>query len=399
MLKHLLNALWHRKARNFMISVEILLIFVVVFGVVLGFVYNVGLYKETRGFEYQDRWRVQLSSNAGTLDQANPQHIDSFRRGLLALPEVEAVSFIQSEPYYDSGFSGDFRATDSNKSIRTYFLQADDAAQKVLAIPMVAGRWFSEQDQAASETPAIINRKMALSLFGQENPLGKLMSNSGLNEKDPRFYRVVGVIENYRYRGEFMGREELVILRHSAMKDAPLSRLVVKVKTGTSRNFEIKLLQQLRTIRNDIEYDLALLSEARDEMLRQKSVFFAPVVMIAVLLMMMVSFGLFGVLWQNVSGRIPEIGLRRAVGASRVSIYGQIVAEQALLCSLAMAVGLLFLIQLPLTGVMAKFMDWQSFFVSVGISMLIVYTVSLLCSLYPAWRASQLDPSEALRYE
>jgi hypothetical protein len=47
----------------------------------------------------------------------------------------------------------------------------------------------------------------------------------------------------------------------------------------------------------------------------------------------MVAFGLFGVLWQNTTQRIPEIGLRRAVGASAADIYRQIVAEQLLLSS------------------------------------------------------------------
>lgn len=190
-----------------------------------------------------------------------------------------------------------------------------------------------------------------------------------------------------------------MLQRYSSISDASLSEILIKVKPGTPRHFEIKLHQQLKLVRNDANYRISTLSEERAEILRQKKVFFSPPVLIAVFLLIMVGFGLFGVLWQNTQSRIPEMGLRRAVGASRVSIYGQIVAEQALLCSLAMAVGLLFLIQLPLTGVMAKFMDWQSFFVSVGISMLIVYAVSLLCSLYPAWRASQLDPSEALRYE
>ncbi|MBI3713212.1 MAG: ABC transporter permease [Burkholderiales bacterium] len=382
-----------------MISVEILLIFIVVFGVVVGFVYNLSLYKESRGFDYSDRWRVQLSSNSDALNQANPQLLDHFYRGLQAMPEVEGVSFIQSAPYSDSGYMGGFRAMDSTRMINTYFLQADDAAQKILNIPMIAGRWFSEQDEVASETPVIINRKMAQSMFGQEDPLGKRLTNASLDEKEVRVYKVVGVIENYRHRGEFMSREELVILRYSAYKEEPLRQMVIKVKAGTPRNFEIKLLQQLRSVHSDLEYDIALLSEGRDEMFRQKGLFFAPPLAIAAFLMLMVGFGLFGVLGLNVSKRIPEIGLRRAIGATRLEIYGQIIAEQVLLSSLAMVVGLLFLIQLPLTGVMAKFMDWQSFFVSVGISMLIVYVVSLLCSLYPAWRASQLDPSEALRYE
>jgi putative ABC transport system permease protein len=75
------------------------------------------------------------------------------------------------------------------------------------------------------------------------------------------------------------------------------------------------------------------------------------------------------------------------------------VTEQVLLSSLAMAVGMLFLIQLPFTGIFAKFMDWNSFFVSAGIAMAIIYVVSIICALYPAWMASRMSPTDALHYE
>ena len=57
---------------------------------------------------------------------------------------------------------------------------------------------------------------------------------------------------------------------------------------------------------------------------------------IAAFMLAMVGFGLFGVLWQNTTQRIPEIGLRRAIGASSAHIYRQIIGEQMLLSSVAM---------------------------------------------------------------
>jgi putative ABC transport system permease protein len=113
----------------------------------------------------------------------------------------------------------------------------------------------------------------------------------------------------------------------------------------------------------------------------------------------MVAFGLFGTLWQNTTQRIPEIGLRRAVGARVGDIYGQIVAEQLLLSSFAIVVGLALLVQLPLTGVLGETLNWAVFMAAAGLSMFVIYLISLLCSLYPGWRASRLSPTEALHYE
>ncbi len=113
----------------------------------------------------------------------------------------------------------------------------------------------------------------------------------------------------------------------------------------------------------------------------------------------MVAFGLFGVLWQNTTRRIPEIGLRRALGASAGNIYRQIIAEQFLLSSGAMLIALILLIQLPLTGVLGESLNGQVFLGATLLSMAAIYLISLLCSVYPGWRASRLSPTEALHYE
>jgi putative ABC transport system permease protein len=120
---------------------------------------------------------------------------------------------------------------------------------------------------------------------------------------------------------------------------------------------------------------------------------------IAGFLLVMVGFGLFGVLWQNTTRRIPEIGLRRAVGASAGSIYRQIIGEQMMLSTFAMVVGLVLLVQLPLTGALGSYLDWRVFAGAAVLSMAVIYLISLLCALYPGWRASRLSPTEALHYE
>jgi putative ABC transport system permease protein len=125
----------------------------------------------------------------------------------------------------------------------------------------------------------------------------------------------------------------------------------------------------------------------------------AVVAVIAAFMLLMVAFGLFGVLWQNTTRRIPEIGLRRALGASAAGIYRQIVFEQLLLCSLAVVVGLVLLVQLPLTGALGEALNWSVFAGACALSMAVIYLLSFVCSLYPGWRASRLDPAAALHYE
>lgn len=408
MFMHLIKSLWKRKTKNFMISVEILLIFVVIFAMTVGVVYNMNLYQTPLGFDIKDRWSVNVQAMTQSESKPDPQLIDSFKRSLKSMPEVESLSFMDGAPYFRFAFTGVFREPESDKVERTHFVKMDDDAALVLNLRLVEGRWFSNLDEGANQIPIIINRGLANALFPKQSPIGKVVTNSQSKTTQLQFdgdkqssvlYKVVGVIEDYRYFGELMGAESIALIRHSALNEEPLHHMVLKLKAGTERNFEIKLHQQLKLIRSDKEYQISTLEEERAETLRQKGLFYVPPVIIALFLLVMVAFGLFGVLWQNTTSRIPEIGLRRAVGASSRSIYQQIVVEQILLCSLAMGVALIFLIQLPLTGVATKFLNWESFFVSVAISMGIIYSVSVICSLYPAWVASRLSPTDALHYE
>ncbi|UUZ53560.1 hypothetical protein LP419_33250 [Massilia sp. H-1] len=64
-----------------------------------------------------------------------------------------------------------------------------------------------------------------------------------------------------------------------------------------------------------------------------------------------------------------------------------------------MLVGLLLLVQLPITGALGEHMNWGVFLTAAALSMVVIYLLSLLCSVYPGWRASRLSPTEALHYE
>jgi putative ABC transport system permease protein len=113
----------------------------------------------------------------------------------------------------------------------------------------------------------------------------------------------------------------------------------------------------------------------------------------------MVAFGLFGVLWQNTTRRVPELGLRRATGATAGDITRQIVLEQVLLCLLPIAAALILLVQLPITGALGESLSWPLFAGASLLAIAVMVLVCVLCALYPAWRASRLSPTEALHYE
>jgi putative ABC transport system permease protein len=396
MFRHLLKLTWKRKARNLMLSLEILLAFAIVFAIAAFAVRNYQLYRMPLGFDPAYVWSVAMKSADNNKSRIDAATLDTLRRGVLELPEVVQVSFATTEPYAMSTSTTTMYGPGGK--FDTHMLDASDELARVLGLDLVDGRWFSPLDDGAADRPVVINRAMAQALFPGKSAVGRQFSDSERDQKVS--YRVVGVVSEYRDKGELMEPVKFTFQRFTpgaGKRDA--RTMILKVKPGTDRSFETRLNRRLKLVRNDWSFEISPLSALRTSMLKAQ---FTPLIVLGVIaafMLLMVAFGLFGALWQNTTQRIPEIGLRRALGARAGDIYGQIVAEQLLLSSVAIAVALVLLVQLPLTGAFGASLDWSVFAAAAGLSMSVIYLLSLLCSLYPGWRASRLSPTEALHYE
>jgi putative ABC transport system permease protein len=400
MFRHLLKLTWKRKSRNMMLSLEIMLAFAIVFGVAAFALRYVELYRMPLGFEGADVWSVGIKADDNGTKLFDDAVYNGLRRGLAELPEVRAIAFASFEPYAMSTMTSEMRRDSaSGKEVHTEMLDADDNLADALGLAVVEGRWFSSLDNGSAQRPAVINRRMADAMFPGERALGQQFID-GKGAEALVAYRVVGVVDDFRPKGELAAPVNFVFTRfETGKKDRDLRTILLKLKPGTTRDFERRLNARLKLIRNDWSYQIAPLSSGRASMMKSRTIPLIVVSVIAGFMLLMVAFGLFGALWQNTTQRIPEIGLRRALGASAGGIYRQIVAEQFMLSSIAIALGLVLLVQLPLTGVLGDSLNWTVFGSAALLSMTVIYLLSSLCALYPGWRASRLSPTEALHYE
>jgi putative ABC transport system permease protein len=393
MLRHLLKLTWKRKSRNLMLSLEILLAFAIVFAIAAFGLRSWQLYRMPLGFAVQDVWSVSIGT--GGKDPLDGASIDAFLRGVRELPEVEQAAFASITPYTHSTHSSGMKVPDG-PNVQTSMMDASDEFAAVMSLPMAEGRWFSASDNGAGAVPVVINRAMADALFPGQAALGRAFSQ----DNDKEHFKVVGLVDDYRGKGELMAPVPFMFKRFIPADVSSYARtLLLRVRAGTNRAFENRLNSRLKAIRNDWSYSITPLPDLRTSELKAG---FTPLIILATIaafMLVMVAFGLFGALWQNTTQRIPEIGLRRALGARAGDIYGQIIAEQLLLSSVAIALGLVLLVQLPLTGALGAALNWPVFFGAAGLSMVVIYLLSLLCSLYPGWRASRLSPTQALHYE
>ena len=271
----------------------------------------------------------------------------------------------------------------------------DDYA-KVMRIPLLRGRWFGPEDDAAAMPPMVVDSDLARNMFGDADPLGQKFTFGDGND-----FRIVGIIAPFRKRGEFsQDKVQMAFDRvdlHGWRGEMPRS-LIIRVRPGTPAEFEEALTQRL----HDIAPDYPARIRHMDAMRRSVNRFFlVPVILgvvISAFLIGMVALGLSGVLWQNVTRRRREIGLRRALGATGGSVHLQILIEVALLATLAVMVGLLVVAQLPIIG-MFTVVTPAAYAIGIAAALATIYALTLVCGLYPSWLASRVQPAEALHYE
>lgn len=399
MKRHLLKLVWRRKRANALVTIEICFSFLVVFAVVTGAVALISGWRKPLGFSWDDVWMVQVNGGDSMFEPR--QEDDPLRQSMAlllretkAFPQVVEAALSDTPAYGFASSAGIW--TIKGRNIPLTRDEVTDGFRDVMKLTLLRGRWFSESDDALGFRPVVIDADLARALYGDEDPIGKKFDDNGRNED-----RVVGVIAPYRKNGEISAPNvDMVFFRKSLnLVNGRIPRkLVIRVKPGTDPAFEAQLAARLHSVMPDASFEIQRMETMREAMNRAR---IAPLVVlgiVAVFLVAMVALGLTGVLWQNVTRRTRELGLRRALGASAANVRSQILGEVAVLATLAVLVALVVILQLPLLGVFA-IVTPAVYGLGIVTALAVIYGITLLCGLYPSWLASRLEPAEALRYE
>lgn len=397
MIRHLLKLVWNRKRANALLIGEILISFLVIFVVLTAAITFGSAWGRPLGFNYENVWDVRMEFDidgrgGGEDDLKLRPVVKRMMDEIRSFPEVEAVAGSNTPPYSFSSSTGRWRI--KGRDVTLVWEDATDEYDDVLKTRVVAGRWFTAEDDAAMDQPVVIDTNTARTLFDNANPIGQKI------EDEPRPMRVVGVVEEFRKKGE-TGESMNMIFRRLALTGSYGrlgNHILVRLRPGTEAAFEEKLVARLEAVAPDIVFRVRHMDQMRQFKLRTD---LTPVVfggVVALFLITMVGLGFTGVLWQSVTRRTREIGLRRAMGAAGSSVHRQILIEVALLATIALSIGSILVLQLPILGVFAV-VTRSAFTVGFLGALATIYTLTVLCGLYPSWLASRLQPADALRYE
>ena len=391
MFKHLFKLIWNKKKQNSLLIFEMLVSFMVIFAVFSSIVYFYRNYLKPMGMEYEHVWLVSYQnhekfSNSDSL----VQYYETLRRTLKGLPAVRELSFTSGNTPFANQTNGAGLTFRKKKLNLVNVFHVEDSYKDVLSRKMLEGRWLEKQDAVARNRHIVINETLKEMTFGKENAVGQLIDS--WNEKEK--FEVIGVVNDTKDQGDYSRPLPGFYQRADTSAFYWLNHILIRVSPDAGAAFESRLYKTLASSMKNANIEIRHL----DDMLVVKNKFTLVPMIIALIvagfLIVNVALGLFGVLWYNINKRRGEIGLRRAVGASGRSVSGQLVSESLILATLALIIGVFFAIQFPLLHVFD--LPSMVYIIAMLLSVLFIYLLVLVCSLYPGKQAAGIYPAVAL---
>lgn len=412
MIGHLVRLAWNRRRANALVFVELLLCFLVLCAVLTMGLSRLHSWRRPLGFDYRDVWRLDVQI-PGLFELAPEdtarwrevwQRSARFEAALRDLSPVEAVAPLPVNiPFTKSSLNTVTYLNGERRSVNWCATWPD--LLPVLRLQLRAGRWLEEGDAALNWRPVVVTEEYARALFGRDDPLGQTLpsfdDNGRRRELKPgeKPARVVGVVADYRRRGE-LGKTPFS--QFHVHRDGPdpfaYGNYLVRVRSGTTAKFEEGLLASLRQACPEWSVNVTPLARLRRDLLRADLLPLAGFFIVVGFLLTMVGLGLIGVLWQSVTRRREEMGLRRALGAAASDVQRQIQGELLTLAALAAVLGAAIVVQLPILQVFDT-VTWPVFAEALLLSALALGSFVLACSWYPSRLAARLAPAEALQHE
>jgi putative ABC transport system permease protein len=416
MIRHLLRIVWNRRRTNLLISVEIFLSFLVLATVLILGLYLTDNYRQPLGYSYRDVWSVRMSMNApdGPAAKAETlpyEYTPAGQRAKAAallnllrdLPGVQSATAAGNAPYGRSSWSSSISV--AGRSFDYGANEATDSFGETMQMIVTKGRWFDRSDAGAPGEVVVINERLARELFGREDPVGRTITPDPPKLAEfPRQppMRIVGVIRDFRKGGEFEPAANFTFFRNNLDETYTGPRvprwLLVRARPGSGAEFEERMIARLQQAAPEWSFRAEPLTRARSTVLRA----YAPSIMawtlIAVFLLIMVMMGLTGVLWQAVTQRTREIGVRRAKGATGAAIQRQVLGEVLILTTFAVIAGVAVVAQFPLIELLGP-IGARVYLAGLAASVVCIYGLTAACAWAPSRLASSIVPAEALRYE
>jgi putative ABC transport system permease protein len=307
------------------------------------------------------------------------------------------------------GVSGSVQVKYLSHNSRTRLMGTTNTYLPVRDYAVEFGRVFSDGEDETMARVVVLGPKTATDLFGESEPSGNIKLE-GIN------FRVLGVLKAKGDQGPFSSDDQVIIPLRTAMKQVLgldyLGEIDLQVKEGAdlkeAQTAVTKLLRKRHKLQENSPNDFDVFNQA-DMIATMSDVrMFLTVLLggIASISLLVGGIGIMNIMLVTVTERTREIGIRKAIGAKERSILLQFLIEAVTISGLGGAIGVAsgFAASFAIEAMIRAYAKSTAFTTvveptSVLLAISFSAAVGIFFGFYPAWRATRLDPVEALRYE
>ena len=290
-------------------------------------------------------------------------------------------------------------------SVKNYvsLLGGDEGSIRMYKTFISDGRNIAPDDVRYARNVCVLGMDVVDRLFPFEDPLSKKIQIEGLN------YYVIGITER---QGEAFGQSQdnyiaIPVTNYLQKFSNKWTTLSINVEAASEKDYDktreevIGIMRTIRKVKAGDDNDFEL--ETNDEMIETFSGFTGGIKLFAlsvsIIALVVAGIGIMNIMLVSVTERIKEIGIRKAIGATKQDILTQFLMEAVFLSEFGGIVGIIMGIS---AGNLVSFIfkipavipiDWAI------IGLAVCSLIGIGFGIYPAWKAAQLDPIESLRFE
>lgn len=267
------------------------------------------------------------------------------------------------------------------------------------------GEMFSDQDIAVAAKVCVVGKTVVDNLFpGGENPVGKVIRFQKLP------FKIVGVLESKGYNSMGMDQDDLILAPYTTIQKKVLAITHLQGITCSALKEEYteqaideisEILRRNHKLKTDEDDDFTIRSQQELSSMLTSTTDMMTVLLAAVagISLLVGGIGIMNIMYVSVTERTREIGLRMSIGAKGIDILSQFLIESILISVTGGLIGVIFGVgSAIIVNQVAHFpiyiQPW-----SVLLSFLVCTATGIFFGWYPAKKAAQLDPIEAIRYE
>jgi predicted permease len=330
-------------------------------------------------------------------EQVRPEY-DAILRSIAATPGVRSAAAMSH--WLIGGWRNSTRLSSDETGWQPVDVMMNTVSPgffETVGMPIVAGRAFLPQDSSLSRPAVILNQSAARRLCGERPAVGQVLNRQTTGSPYP--VEVIGVARDAKFESLRSPTEPTVFVLFPSSYPA------------TGRSFAVRtagdpltMVESIRGAISAIDRDLVMMNVKTetgliDESLHQERLFTNLLTLSGCFALLLAAIGLYGVTAYSMARRTAEIGLRMALGAGRGRVLWLIVGQALRPVAAGTLAG--FAVSLAATRWIESLLFGVRRFdpLTMGAVFSALVAVALAAAFVPAWRATHIDPMEALRYE